>query len=662
MRFLIAFVLAFVVLDSLALSIEKALESCRLATAGQYHSYVTVFNELEALDDAADRAWLDLPDRASYDRYRVAMRDELIAAMGGFPERTPLNARTVASFQKDGYRIEKVIFESMQGIHVTANLFIPAAPEFRAPYPAIVMSCGHSEEGKDSPTYLRACVLAVKAGFVAFMFDPYAQGERRIDGPDPWSTRNHTQIGLRAALLGGSAAQLRVWDALRAVDYVESRPEVDRTKLGYMGNSGGGTLSALMTAIDRRLKVTAPSCFLTSLTSLCEHMGPQDGEQNVFGQLAFGLNHTGLVLIPDIKVAVTCKFADMFTYYGTRRLFRTVETVSKRVGSSGNYWLNDAPGVHEWSEATKAASVEWMRVWLKGERGRLPIDKTEFRIRDLGFDLADGVELGLASNERGCTPTGRTHDLPDERGIFEVLRERARKVVRNRRPLPDGDERSSLVRRLASIRLPADVKTRIKELGAEEAEGCVIMHLAFLYPSGLALPAELIVRKGSTPKAVTISVGRKGRGQAFADARALLSENRAVLVSDLTGLGSIGRGRYVFYGAKECPEEGTSVMLYLMGESMIGRRATDLLVLSEWLRNGNFEIVDLLAADDVAISAAHAAVADPIAFSSLKVLRQAPSWASAFDSSNDEKYILYYTTIVNGAYNHYDWTDLLDNL
>ena len=639
-------------------SLKESLGSNRLASGSNRSSYVCIFNELEELDDAADRAWRALDGRAAYDSYRRTMRERMIAAMGGFPARTPLNAKTVGSYARDGYRIEKVIFESRPGLHVTANLFVPTAPEFKAPYPAVVMSCGHSGEGKDCTTYLRACVLAAKNGLVAFMFDPYAQGERR-DGSELGCCHYHTQLGLRAALLGGSAAQLRVWDGIRAIDYVETRPEVDREKIGYMGQSGGGTLTALMTAVDLRLKATAPSCYLTTLTSLCEHMGPQDAEQNIFGQLAFGLNHTGYVLIPDTKVAVTCKFSDMFTYYGTRKLFRTVEAVAAKVGSAGNYMLNDAPGPHEWTEATEASSVEWMRAWLRGEKERLPIDMTAFRARDLGFSIDTDADLGLAPEERGCLPTKRTRDIPGERGIFAILRDEFHAAEKARPPLPTGAARAALVKRMAKIRTAAEAKPLVKELVRETIDGCDVLHLAVLYANGLALPAELVTKAGAVPKAAVVSVGRKGRAAALEAVRTELDAGKAVLVADLTGLGSIGEGRFLFYRNTAFPEEGTSAMLYLMGESMVGRRATDLLVLADVLAARGFGDVSLVAADDVAIAAAHAFAAAPGAFSSVRTVDPAPAWANAFAEANDGKTAISYTELVNGALHAYDWVDLL---
>ena len=640
-----------------AATLNEALERKLGPNAQDISSYVTVFNELEKLDAAADRAWLKLEDRASYDRYRKALHAKMIAAMGGLPERTPLKPQIFKTHKRDGYRIEQLAFVSMPGIFVTANLFIPDDPKFKAPYPAVVMSCGHAEDGKDCDTYLRACVLAVKAGFVALMYDPYEQGERRVHPRG--STMDHNQIGLRAALLGGSMAQLRVWDGMRAVDYAMSRSEVDPGRVGFMGQSGGGTMTALMTAVDYRLKATAPSCYLTTLTSLCEHMGPQDAEQNIFGQLAFGLNHTGYVLIPDTKVAVTAKYSDMFTYYGTCRLMRTVEDVAAKIGATGHYALNAAPGMHGWTEATEQGSVDWMRAWLRGEKGLLPLDTQKYAALDLGFDMKS-VDRGLSEKERGCTPTGRTADLPGSRSIYEVMRERLSAAVAARKPFKSAADRAACVRDLAAIRLPSQTGVLVKTLSVEEAEGCTVTRLAFLYPTGLALPAELVVRSGVKPTAAVISAGRAGRAAALVQVREALDAGKAVLVADLTGLGSIGKGRYNFYGAaKEVPEEGTAAMLYLMGESMVGRRATDLLVLSDWLAKRGFADVSLVAKADVAIAAAHAHAACPGAFTSVKTIEPSPSWAQMLSAENDSRESVRYTYLVNGALNRYDWVDLL---
>ena len=635
--------------------IGKALGQKFLPPASDMLTFTTISQKLHEMDVDADVAWMKLSNRAEYDAYRRQMHGRMMAAMGEWPERTPLNARTVATVKREGYRIEKVLFESMPKLFVTANLFIPDSPKFKAPYPAVVMSCGHSGDGKDCDIYLRACVLAVKSGFVALMYDPYEQGERK-QFKAIGSTGNHNIIGLKASLIGWSMPLLRTWDGMRAIDYAESRAEVDKDRIGFMGQSGGGTMTALMTAADWRLKATAPSCYLTSLRHLCESMGPQDAEQNIFGQLAFGLNHTGYVLLPDTKVAVTCRFRDMFSIYGTLDLFRTVKTLAAKIGTSEHYALNSAPGPHGWTESTETGSIDWMRAWLKGEKEVLPLDCTRYRPLDIGFNVKN-VELGLAPEECGVTPTKCTMDIPGARDIHMIMRDRLATIVKAR-PVYSVAERNSIAARLAGVKKPSEMGTIVKELPAVDVAGAKLTRVAFTYPDGLYLPACWIVpEKSDATKAPVVMIGSKGRADWAADVKASLAAGASVLVADITGYGEIGKENAIFYGAKDCPEEGVSAMLYLMGESMTGRRASDMLVLADWVKGKTGLAPELLAKGSAAIPAAHARAADTGAFAKVSVSDTPMSWTEFIEKGDTVRYRYTYM-VVNGLY-HYDWTDLL---
>lgn len=640
---------------SAGMDVGEALGQKFLPPASDMLTFTTISQKLHEMDVDADQAWTKLSSRAEYDSYRKAMHRNMMSAMGDWPERTPLNAQTVATLKRDGYRIEKVVFESMPKLFVTANLFIPDSPKFKAPYPAVVMSCGHADTGKDCDIYLRACVLAVKAGFVALMYDPYEQGERRqFQGIG--STGHHNIIGIKASLIGWSMPMLRTWDGMRAVDYAESRPEVDRNRIGFMGQSGGGTMTALMTAADWRLKATAPSCYLTSLRHLCESMGPQDAEQNIFGQLAFGLNHTGYVLLPDTKVAVTCRFRDMFSIYGTLDLFRTVQTLAAKIGTSRHYALNSAPGPHGWTESTETASVDWMRAWLKGEKDILPLDCTKYRPLDIGFNVKD-VELGLSKEERGVTSTKRTMDLPGARDIHMIMRDRLAAAVKAR-PAYSAAERNAIATKLAGVKMPAEVNVKVKELPAVDVNGAKLTRVAFAYPDGLTLPACWIVPAKPDPaKAPVIMVGVKGRADWTDAVKARVAEGVSVLVADITGSGEIGKEGAIFYGAKDCPEEGASVMLYLMGESMTGRRATDMLVLADWVKGKIGLRPELVVKGGAAIPAAHARAAAGDMFAKVSVSAAPMSWTEFIEKGDTFRYR--YTWIVVNGLLHYDWTDLL---
>ena len=622
-------------------------------------SWASVYQQVDELDAQADRAWRRLRTREEYDAFRKAMHARMIEAIGGFPERTPLKARTVAAFRREGYVVEKVMFESMPGLIVSANLFVPDRPEFKPPYAAVVMSCGHAQrEGKDSATYQRACVHVANRGMVAFMFDPYEQGERcQYCGTTGNCCQQHNLIGLKAMLLGWSMPMLRLWDGIRAVDYVETRAEVDKDRIGYMGQSGGGTMSALMTAADWRLKATAPSCYLTSLGYLCKFMGPQDAEQNVFGQLKFGLNHTGYVLLPDTKVCVTGRFSDMFPWGGAAQLSRTVGDVAAMLGETGNYGLNFAPGPHGWTESTMAASADWMAAWLKGENSLLPLDMPKYRAMDIGYSTAK-VDCGIPFGESRVTPEYCTTKVEGCRDIHAILRDRlADARVKRVRRTPG--ETAALVKRLAVIRDPSETKITVKTVEVSETNGVSVSRIAFMYPDGLALPAVLLEgRDADAAKPPALMVGVKGRDGFADEVQSCLARGERVLVADVTGTGDIGRDLHVFYGSADTPEEGTSVMLYLIGESMVGRRASDILLLADWLKRRFGMQVNLAAKGSVSIAAAHAFAADRMSFAKIAVSDAPPSWSELVEHPG-VPLPNRYAWCVNGALLEYDWTDLL---
>ncbi len=141
------------------------------------------------------------------------------------PDRTPLNPQLVGTLQGKGYRVEKIIFESRPGFHVTANLYLPESPP---PWPAVIVPVGHSHDGKASGSYQRTCILLARHGMAAMCYDPVGQGERyqmldltntrthfvesagRTPVPHPnvqyLCTIEHTHIGLGSALLGANVA------------------------------------------------------------------------------------------------------------------------------------------------------------------------------------------------------------------------------------------------------------------------------------------------------------------------------------------------------------------------------------------------------------------------------------------------------------------------
>ncbi|MFO7973040.1 MAG: acetylxylan esterase, partial [Candidatus Hydrogenedentota bacterium] len=198
-----------------------------------------------ALDQRLERyEQIETPEDVA--AYQKKLKTFFTEQLGGFPERTPLNARTVETLKRDGYRIEKIMFESRPGFYVTGLLHLPDTP---GPYPGVLVPCGHSANGKASEAYQIGSILMAKHGIAAFCFDPFGQGERyqilTDEGkPKHGTTTQHTLAGTGCILLGLNAATYEIWDGMRAIDYLQSREDIDPKRIGCAGNSGGGTQTA----------------------------------------------------------------------------------------------------------------------------------------------------------------------------------------------------------------------------------------------------------------------------------------------------------------------------------------------------------------------------------------------------------------------------------
>ena len=181
-----------------------------------------------------ERAWaFDAARQERFARVKteadlLALQDELrrkaLAVIGGLPdEKTPLNVRVTGTIPMDGYRIEKIVFESLPGIHVTALVYVPDAPAGRKP--AVLVACGHSPVGKAYADYQEIAVRLARRGYVVLCWDPVGQGERSQfwDEARGRSRYNlvcgeHAVLGNFATIAGTSLVRYMVWDGMRAVD------------------------------------------------------------------------------------------------------------------------------------------------------------------------------------------------------------------------------------------------------------------------------------------------------------------------------------------------------------------------------------------------------------------------------------------------------------
>lgn len=632
-------------------AIRAALDRKFMPSGSDVSAWSSTYLRLDALDKAADDVWATLKTKEQYDAFRKGLREKMLAAMGDWPERTPLNAKTTRTAAGEGWKAECVTFESVPGVHVTGNFFLPDDPKFKPPYPCVVISCGHTMNGKGAAAYNRMPAMMAKAGLAAFIYDPMEQGERRHK-PYCW----HDIVGVRGILLGVHSTLIRTWDGMRAIDYVQSRPDVDGERIGFCGQSGGGTMTSLMMAADPRIKAAAPSCYITSLRELCEHIGPQDLEQNVYGQLAFGLNHAGYVLTSDAAVLQSGTYDDFFTITGFLETRRVVDGAAKALGASDRHSAFTVPGPHGWRDAARTATVEWMRYWLRGEKDALPLDGFSLRTLDLSRDFKtfSGLDTGLVTptDDSGCwaAPGGNVSNIPGNKDLFDVLRERLARLEASR-PVLAGDERAKTVRKLAAIDGPKPYKAA-KVCDDERVGDLTVERWAIMFEDGSALPGVLFVP--DEPKGEpTVVVASEGRASALDWVLFPLygGASAPTLAVDLSSWGENGTTR------KARTEECIAIMEYLMGRTLVGRRAEEILTCVEFLRSrfGGAFALPLVATGRAAIPAVHARAADSSRIGPV-TLRDAPkSWREMVSVVDGAPKM---GDVVPNALKHYDWPEL----
>lgn len=638
--------------------IQAELRRPVLESAG-YMGYAHAYRNLAEADQAVDAAWIAAGANAhSLVRLQGEVRERAVASFGGFPGRTPLNARVMGVLKRDGYRVEKLLCESRPGFFVTGHVYVPESTDFKPPYAAVLVPCGHTEEGKLGRGYQYSGVLLARAGFVGLVFDPVDQGERKQRPGRKTCGMGHNAMGTLAMLLGESGLRVRLWDAMRMLDYLAERSDVDAARLGVMGNSGGGTMSAMLAAFDDRVRAAAPASYISNLRRVVDACGPQDSEQILYGQLAYNLNHVGLLLLRHpTPTLVNASHDDFFPIDGTLETWRALERTTKSNGTFDRYELTEAAGKHDWKAGMLATSVGWMRRWLRDEQVRLPTAAERFRLDVAHPPCRFGVETMLSADEGCVTETGSVLDLPGSRSVYQSLADDLAQYEA-KRPKMTAKERAAAAVKLARIRSPEEADIQMVVISVEKGDGVEVVRLGFSEPTGFTMPGILLVPEKITG-APRLYVGDKGRAAFAKEIGTALAEGNPALVVDLEGFGEIGiTKRRIHVGS--CVDDGLGKIHYLLGDSLVGRRAEQLRAAADELRRRFAVIPEVVADGTAAIPAAHARAADAGLFAHLTLRNLPLSWSEAIRRAVTGPIQWTYTDSVQGALREYDWVQLVE--
>lgn len=654
--------------ESLAVLPEASGDS---ATKGLvYHALQRRFYEASRKRKAA---YEELKTAEDCRAYQKKMRKFFREAIGGFPQRTPLNARVVGKLTGEGFRVEKILYESWPGYHVTATLYLPMT---QAPYPAVLVPCGHSHNGKAAEAYQRACILLARNGMAALCYDPVGQGERyqvlsehpneyfrdnkHYKPPHPqvqlFCTAEHTLISVSAIPLGGNAARYRIWDGIRGIDYLLTRPDIDGDRVGCTGNSGGGTLTSYIMALDERVQCAAPACYSTMFHHLIDNKGPQDGEQNIFNQLAFGMDISAYTLIRAPKPTLICAGThdSTFNIEGTWELFREANRFYTRMGYFERVGIIEADAPHGFTVKLREGSARWMSRWLLNQEKRIVEQETPV----------------FTEKQLQCSRSGQILLDPGERSVFEINEQLSQQLAKKRAQLwktANNDSRREMIRKVSRIAGLADIpRPKFEETGKIERNGYQIKKIILTPAHGVPLPGLLFYPEKVTGKTVLYLHGDGKQADAMAGGpiERRVRQGDVVLAIDVRCCGELSRKDTRHIGWSHGlfgPNYHEYMLAYMLGDSIVKFRAEDDLAaarfLTEYQSKTDPRPIELIAIGETAIPALHAAALEPALFGHIHLSKMIRSWEEVVKTPETDNQLI---NTIHGVLKVYDLPDLIE--
>lgn len=474
------------------------------------------------------------------------VQDRLREMIGPLGPAAPLQAEVTRVTQRDGYRIENVLYQSAPGLWVPANLYLPSGP---GPHPAVLSPCGHYEISRQHPDYQRAYILLARAGFVVLAYDPTGQGERRQYWDPVTATQQdklrsvdeHSLSGHLLLLLGQSLTGYLVRDGRRGIDYLLSRPEVDPRRIACAGHSGGGTLTMFLANADPRIR-----CAVINEGGTFHrwpmHLQPgakvpiADAEQNLFPAAIHGIDACDLhsAIAPRPLLALIENYTPSF--------LETAAHIRQRyelMGVPASFETAEAQAPHAWTAKLRLATADFLSRHLLAKPG----------------PAEEPPAITEPADVLNVTPSG---SLKHERRGLTLYQ-----FIHNQVPQPQ-PVTPEILRRL--LRLSAHPDPAPVLLQSETRDGARLDHYHLPLDGGLVLRATACHPASPTPEEPLVLLD--------AQPHALAPQTRRILAVDVRGLTTPPPGfQHLF-----APDTANAYMAWYLDQELAGLRTADALL------------------------------------------------------------------------------------
>jgi cephalosporin-C deacetylase-like acetyl esterase len=525
-------------------------------------------------------AQLRTPEEA--DRRKAMIREKLLGLIGGLPERHgPVAVKTFGTTPADGFRIEKIAYESLPGFWVTANLYVPNGGAGRLP--AVILAPGHGPAGK-AEHYSWGANLALN-GIAALAYDPVGQGERlqyfdpdlkgsKIGGP----TAEHSEANTAPLLIGDDLARYWLNDAMRGVDYLVGRKDIDSDRIGAFGCSGGGTATAYFAALDDRIKVAGVACYITSFHELLpSRTGVQEAEQSIPHFIQQGLDFPDWVeqMAPK-PFAIVSTTEDMFPFEGARQSYEEARHFYGIYGVEDRVQWITGPGGHGNLGPIAPQILGFFTKYLKGGAPERAFTAMRLEHRE---DLQ-------------CTPTGQVATSLGGETVYSLNRKRAGSLLAPERVLESNADleklRSRLLQDIVTLAgvtaKPGGTPPTVDVKSTEPRSGYRIETIVLHSEPGIDLSGIVATPDSAGPKPVVLMLdSQAGAARLTAtggDLDRLATAGRIVMVLEPR---PSPQGMEGVRGSFLGPFYMLSMRAFLVGKTLVGMRTDDTIRAVDWL-------------------------------------------------------------------------------
>ncbi len=529
------------------------------------------------VNEASEKAIGALGTPADVERFKAATRAKLLTALGPFPTRTPLNAKLTGVLEREGYAVEKIIFESRPRYYVTANVYVPR--RHKAPFPAVLCPVGHWGQGKAYEDYQRLAIYLARRGFLVLVYDLPGQGERLLyyDSVlgksliDPGTSEYYvtvehgTAIG-QTTLVSGNLGGYLIWDGIRALDYLFERKDVDRERIACTGTSGGGVQTEMLSALDERIKVSIPVSY-----GGCAADHP-DNE-------TLTMTDVDLLIAPRPLLMMNATGDSSSGVIGKQKRHDAIARVYQTLGVGDRTQFLIGEGRHGYLQNLREAAYRWLSRWLR------LAEPEPASYEEPSTAIESGADLAATETGQVRTALGGESILSLNRAAAASLRSRATAPDRARN---NATWRQQLLKDITvRIRVPEERAPLNPQVLVGIDKGSYFLEkLVYYSEPEVYIPALLFLPKKQGPSPAVVFVNEAGKsadGVPESYLEPLVKAGYVVLAVDPRGMGETAPPTEAPYNLRDYRgfSQDSEVDLFYgalrVGRTILGLRVLDVL-------------------------------------------------------------------------------------